>query len=57
LIDIGPGRGEHGGELIWNGSLDRFCDRFPAKSAGDDSNRMSASRTSQSNRYSQSLTR
>jgi excinuclease ABC subunit A len=24
LIDIGPGRGEHGGELIWNGALDEF---------------------------------
>jgi excinuclease ABC subunit A len=24
LIDIGPGRGEHGGELVWNGSLERF---------------------------------
>jgi excinuclease ABC subunit A len=24
LIDIGPGRGEHGGELVWNGSLDCF---------------------------------
>ena len=21
LIDLGPGRGEHGGELVWNGSL------------------------------------
>ncbi|HZS19302.1 MAG TPA: excinuclease ABC subunit UvrA [Candidatus Udaeobacter sp.] len=24
LIDIGPGRGEHGGELIWSGTLDQF---------------------------------
>src|SRR6266853_4066226 len=24
LIDLGPGRGEHGGELVWNGSLDQF---------------------------------
>src|SRR4029450_8479887 len=24
LIDIGPGRGEHGGELVWNGTLERF---------------------------------
>ncbi|PYK49475.1 MAG: excinuclease ABC subunit A, partial [Verrucomicrobia bacterium] len=24
LIDLGPGRGEHGGELIWNGPLDSF---------------------------------
>src|SRR5205085_5011357 len=28
LIDIGPGRGEHGGELVWNGALEDFlaCD-------------------------------
>jgi len=24
LIDIGPGRGEHGGELVWNGALADF---------------------------------
>jgi excinuclease ABC subunit A len=24
LIDLGPGRGEHGGELVWNGPLDDF---------------------------------
>ncbi|HEY6070017.1 MAG TPA: hypothetical protein VIU85_01495, partial [Chthoniobacterales bacterium] len=24
LIDLGPGRGEHGGELVWNGALDSF---------------------------------
>jgi excinuclease ABC subunit A len=24
LIDIGPGRGEGGGELVWNGALDEF---------------------------------
>jgi excinuclease ABC subunit A len=24
LIDIGPGRGEHGGQLVWNGTLDQF---------------------------------
>ena len=24
LIDIGPGRGEHGGELVWSGTLDQF---------------------------------
>ncbi|MGE5209444.1 MAG: excinuclease ABC subunit UvrA, partial [Alphaproteobacteria bacterium] len=24
LIDLGPGRGEHGGQLVWNGPLDRF---------------------------------
>ncbi|PYK11515.1 MAG: excinuclease ABC subunit A [Verrucomicrobia bacterium] len=27
LIDIGPGRGEHGGELVWNGSLEHFLER------------------------------
>jgi excinuclease ABC subunit A len=31
LIDLGPGRGEHGGELVWNGPLDSFLggSRFP----------------------------
>ncbi len=24
LIDLGPGRGEHGGELVWSGPLDEF---------------------------------
>ena len=24
LVDLGPGRGEHGGELMWNGGLDDF---------------------------------
>src|SRR5437762_714182 len=24
LIDLGPGRGEHGGDLVWNGPLDEF---------------------------------
>ena len=24
LIDIGPGRGEGGGELVWSGPLDEF---------------------------------
>jgi excinuclease ABC subunit A len=24
LIDLGPGRGEHGGELVWSGRLDDF---------------------------------
>jgi excinuclease ABC subunit A len=27
LIDIGPGRGEHGGELVWNGPLHDFLTR------------------------------
>jgi len=27
LIDLGPGRGEHGGDLVWNGTLDEFISR------------------------------
>src|SRR5205823_1771852 len=27
LIDLGPGRGEHGGELVYSGSLGKFLDR------------------------------
>ena len=27
LIDLGPGRGEHGGDLVWNGPLDEFISR------------------------------
>src|SRR5262249_47643567 len=27
LIDLGPGRGEHGGELVWNGRLNDFLAR------------------------------
>ena len=27
LIDLGPGRGEHGGELVWNGPLEDFLAR------------------------------
>src|SRR5205807_891621 len=29
LIDIGPGRGERGGELVWNGPLDDFVGQAP----------------------------
>src|SRR5207245_3563724 len=29
LIDLGPGRGEHGGELVWNGPLDHFIGGGP----------------------------
>jgi excinuclease ABC subunit A len=32
LIDIGPGRGERGGELVWNGALDQFVNRDRAPS-------------------------
>ena len=27
LIDLGPGRGEHGGDLVWNGPLEEFLAR------------------------------
>jgi len=27
LMDLGPGRGEHGGELVWNGPLEDFLAR------------------------------
>jgi len=32
LIDIGPGRGEHGGELVWNGPLNEFLNGAGAPS-------------------------
>ena len=33
LIDIGPGRGERGGELVWSGPLDEFIGGSPAPRA------------------------
>ncbi|HEY7000638.1 MAG TPA: excinuclease ABC subunit A [Candidatus Udaeobacter sp.] len=57
LMDIGPGRGEHGGELVWNGTLDDFCSRFPGGSAGADANRSSGSRRPEGDGYRESLTR
>ena len=30
LIDLGPGRGEHGGKLVWNGDLEDFLARDDA---------------------------
>src|SRR5437667_6094779 len=47
LIDLGPGRGEHGGELVWSGPLDNFLsrERLRLASAGEGA------------RASQSLTR
>src|SRR5436190_13195217 len=33
LIDLGPGRGEHGGELVWNGPLDSFLGGSRSSSA------------------------
>jgi excinuclease ABC subunit A len=53
LIDLGPGRGEHGGELVWNGPLDEFCSRFPVGSASG----TSGLRRPQTDCYSSSLTR
>jgi excinuclease ABC subunit A len=35
LIDLGPGRGEHGGELVWNGALDDFLGSAPILHAGE----------------------
>src|SRR5207244_4469847 len=35
LIDIGPGRGEHGGELVWNGTLDNFLGSARILRAGE----------------------
>src|SRR5213078_2330986 len=32
LIDLGPGRGEHGGELVWNGALQDFVNGDAAPS-------------------------
>src|SRR5581483_11105487 len=32
LIDIGPGRGERGGELVWNGTLEQFVNGAGASS-------------------------
>jgi excinuclease ABC subunit A len=42
LIDLGPGRGEHGGDLVWNGPLDDFLAR---DSANPGSARILPSRT------------
>ena len=32
LIDLGPGRGEHGGDLVWNGPLEEFLNGAGAPS-------------------------
>jgi len=53
LIDLGPGRGEHGGELVWNGPLDDFCSRFPMGTASG----TSVLRRPHGGGYSPSLTR
>src|SRR5206468_9964567 len=33
LIDLGPGRGEDGGELVWNGPLNDFLNEAGASSS------------------------
>ena len=55
LIDLGPGRGEHGGELVWNGGLEDFLasDHLRLGSAGTSPALARASRAS----APQSLTR
>ena len=57
LVDLGPGRGEHGGELMWNGGLDDFLasDHLRLGSAG--ASRASEKRAAEGARASQSLTR
>jgi excinuclease ABC subunit A len=57
LIDLGPGRGEHGGELVWNGPLDEFCSRFPVGSASVPGRRTSVMRRPTGGGYNHSLTR
>ena len=51
LIDLGPGRGEHGGDLVWNGPLEEFIsrDRLRLGSAGASPALARASRASQEN--------
>src|SRR5262249_38446800 len=51
LIDLGPGRGEHGGELVWNGPLEHFLatDRLRFGSAGASPALGRAARTSRKN--------
>jgi excinuclease ABC subunit A len=36
LIDLGPGRGEHGGELVWNGPLEDFIAQRSSRVAAFD---------------------
>jgi excinuclease ABC subunit A len=64
LVDLGPGRGEHGGELMWNGAIDDFLasDHLRLLNAG--ASRASGKRIAQAPkragggaRASQSLTR
>jgi excinuclease ABC subunit A len=56
VIDIGPGRGEYGGELVFSGALDEFCRRSPVASAALSGTSTSVSRRPQADGYSVSLT-
>ena len=53
LIDIGPGRGEHGGELVWNGPLEQFvnADSAPSRRATDGNRREGAPASSLTREY------
>jgi excinuclease ABC subunit A len=51
IVDIGPGRGEYGGQLVFSGELDEFCRRSPAASAALTVNATSASRRPQADGY------
>ncbi len=47
LIDLGPGRGEHGGELVWNGTLTKFLGSAGASPAVSRASRDTSSGMSQ----------
>ena len=65
LIDLGPGRGEHGGDLVWNGPLDDFLGRariLPSRTSKQSSsataaaaNRVPAKSSSLQNRATSTL--
>ena len=52
LIDIGPDRGEQGGELVFSGGMDAFCSRLPVASASATTNGTTPSRRPQGGGYS-----
>jgi excinuclease ABC subunit A len=56
IVDIGPGRGEYGGELVFSGGLQEFCSRSPGASAALTGNGTSPSRRPQADGYNASLT-
>ncbi len=51
LLDIGPGRGELGGELVFQGTLAELCRRFPVGNARKDSAPTPNSRRPQGDGY------